>query len=143
MAHTIIQSEENTKANELLFRRATVADIAEAHRIALDKAPALGFDTFIICARTPFSPEDCEALIADAPAVVRRYHPDYPDVYARLGWTMFDSIDRVYDSSKAARLLGFTCKTGFGERLRELESRLPPHSSSRRRPGPIGPGHQP
>jgi UDP-glucose 4-epimerase len=124
MAHTIVQSEENTKANELLFRRATVADIAEAHRVALDKAPALGFDTFIICARTPFSPADCEALITDAPAVVRRYHPDYPEIYARLGWTMFDSIDRVYDSSRAARVLGFTCKTGFGERLRELAGRL-------------------
>src|SRR5882672_2919429 len=123
MAHAIVQSEENTKANELLFRRATVADIAEAHRVALAKAPALGFDTFIICARTPFSPEDCEALIADAPAVVRRYHPDYPGIYARLGWTMFASIDRVYDSTRAARVLGFTCKTGFGERLRELEER--------------------
>jgi len=124
MAHTIVQSEENTKANELLFRRATVADIAEAHRVALDKAPALGFDTFIICARTPFSPDDCEALITDAPAVVRRYHPDYPEIYAKLGWTMFESIDRVYDSSKAARVLGFTCRTRFGERLRELKGRV-------------------
>jgi UDP-glucose 4-epimerase len=56
--------------------------------------------------------------------VVRRYHPDYHGIYARLGWTMFDSIDRVYDSSKAARILGFTCRTGFGERLRELADRL-------------------
>ena len=124
MAHAIVQSEENAKANELLFRRATVEDIAEAHLVALDKAPALGFDTFIICARTPFSPDDCAALIADAPAVVRRYFPDYPDIYARLGWTMFQSIDRVYDSSKAASRLGFACRTGFGERLRELERRL-------------------
>jgi UDP-glucose 4-epimerase len=124
MAHAIPQSEENTKANELLFRRATVEDIAEAHVVALDRAPALGFDTFIICARTPFSPDDCEALIADAPAVVRRYYPAYPEVYARLGWTMFESIDRVYDSGKAADRLGFTCRTGFGERLEELERRL-------------------
>jgi nucleoside-diphosphate-sugar epimerase len=124
MAHAIVQSEENTKANELLFRRATVQDMAEAHLVALDKAPALGFDTFIICARTPFAPEDCAALIADAPAVVRHYFPDYPDIYARLGWTMFQSIDRVYDSGKADRRLGFTCQTGFGERLRELERRL-------------------
>jgi UDP-glucose 4-epimerase len=124
MAHAIAQSEANTKANELLFRRATVEDIASAHVVALDKAPALGFDTFIICARTPFSPDDCAALIADAPAVVRRYHPSYPAIYARLGWTMFESIDRVYDSGKAAGHLGFTCRTGFGERLKELEREL-------------------
>jgi UDP-glucose 4-epimerase len=123
MAHAIAQSEPNTKANELLFRRATVADIAEAHAVALQQAPALGFDTFIISAMPPFSPDDCEGLIADAPAVVRRYFPEYPEVYARLGWTMFDSIDRVYDASKARRRMGFVCRTGFAERLRELAAR--------------------
>jgi len=30
---------------------------------------------------------------------------------------MFDSIDRVYDASKARRVLGFACKTGFRELL--------------------------
>lgn len=120
MAHAIAQSGPNTKANELLFRRATVEDIAESHLVALEKAPAIGFDTFIISAMTPFSPEDCAALLADAPAVVRRYFPDYPAIYARLGWTMFDSIDRVYDAGHAARRLGFRCRTGFGERLQEL-----------------------
>jgi hypothetical protein len=30
---------------------------------------------------------------------------------------MFDSIDRVYDSGKAKRVLGFTCKTGFRQIL--------------------------
>lgn len=120
MAHAIAQSGENTKANELLFRRATVEDIAEAHVAALAKAPALGFDTFIISAKTPFSRDDCAELIANAPAAVARLFPRYREIYARLGWTMFDSIDRVYDSSKAERVLGYTCKTGFPEKLREL-----------------------
>jgi UDP-glucose 4-epimerase len=30
---------------------------------------------------------------------------------------MFASIDRVYDASKAARKLGFVCRTGFKEIL--------------------------
>jgi len=68
--------------------------------------------------------EDCEALIHDAPAVVERYFPRYRDVYARLGWTMFPSIDRVYDSTKAARRLGFNCRTGFAEKLADLEAVL-------------------
>lgn len=117
MAHAIAQSGENTKANEFLFRRLSVEDAAEAHVVALDRAPALGFDTFIVSATTPFAPSDGEALMADAPAVVARYFPDYREKYIRRGWTMFDSIDRVYDSRKAARKLGFVCETGFREIL--------------------------
>lgn len=120
MAHAIVQSEENAKVNEFLFRRLTVADAAEAHVAALHKAPEIGFDVFIVSAPTPFVPEDCEALIAEAPTVVARYFPDYPALYARRGWTMFDSIDRVYDASKAARRLGFMCKIGFKEKLEDL-----------------------
>jgi UDP-glucose 4-epimerase len=124
MAHSIAQSEPNTKANEFLFRRLTVEDAAESHVAALDKAPGLGFDTFIVCARTPFVREDCEALIRDAPAVVARYFPRYRAIYARMGWTMFPSIDRVYDSTKAAKRLGFTCRTGYAEKLAEIEAEL-------------------
>ncbi|HEV7372361.1 hypothetical protein, partial [Arenibaculum sp.] len=116
----IAQTDANTKANELLFRRLTVDDAAEAHVVALEKAPAIGFDVFIVSAPTPFSAEDCEALIADAPGVVARYFPEYPELYARRGWTMFDSIDRVYDPSRAAERLGFVCRTGFKELLAEL-----------------------
>jgi UDP-glucose 4-epimerase len=124
MAHAIVQSEENTKTNEFLFRRLTVEDAAESHVLALEKAPQLKFDTFIICAKTPFSREDCEALIVDAPAVVARCFPQYPELYARRGWTMFASIDRVYDSTRAAARLGFLCRTGFREKLAELAATI-------------------
>jgi UDP-glucose 4-epimerase len=120
MAHVIEQSDGNTKANEMLYRRLTAEDAAEAHVAALEKAPALGFDLFIISARPPFSPDDAEALIHDAPAVVERYFPDYREIYDGLGWTMFRSIDRVYDPSRAAQRLGFVCRTGFGEMLAAL-----------------------
>jgi UDP-glucose 4-epimerase len=120
MAHAIAQSGPNTKVNEFLFRRLTVEDAAEAHVAALARAPELGFDTFIVSAPTPFSPQDCAELITDAPAVVARYFPRYRDVYARLGWSMFESIDRVYVAERAARRLGFTCRTGFKEKLEEL-----------------------
>jgi UDP-glucose 4-epimerase len=119
MAHEIAQSAENTKANELLFRRLSVEDAAEAHVLALEAAPRIGFDTFIVSAPTPFRPEDCEALIRDAPSVVERLFPRYRERYARRGWTMFDSIDRVYDASKAERVLGFRAQ-GFAELLKNL-----------------------
>ena len=130
MAHAIVQSEPNTKANEFLFRRLTVQDAAESHLAALGKTRELGFDTFIISARTPFSPDDCEQLIVDAPSVVARYFPQYPELYARAGWTMFQTIDRVYDSAKALRRLGFQCRTGFREKLDELERQLDLRSKS-------------
>jgi UDP-glucose 4-epimerase len=120
MAHAIEQSDENTKANEFLFRRLTVEDAAEAHVAALERAPALGFGLFIIAAPTPFQPEDCDELIADAPSVVARYFPEYVDIYRRLGWSMFSSIDRVYSSRLAETALGFRCRTGFAGILRAL-----------------------
>lgn len=120
MADTIEQSDANTKANELLFRRLTVEDAAEAHVAALEKAPQLGFDIFIVCAPTPFRPNDCAALIADAPSVVARYFPEFPGLYAQKGWTMFSSIDRVYDASRARDRLGFACKTSFADVLATL-----------------------
>ncbi len=120
MAHAIKQSGENTKANEFLFRRLSVDDAAEAHVVALQKAPEIGFDTFIVSALTPFSPSDARELMADAPSVVARYFPDYRAKYEKRGWTMFDSIDRIYDSNKARRLLGFTCRTNFRQILDAL-----------------------
>jgi UDP-glucose 4-epimerase len=121
MAQEIIQSGPNTKANEFLFRRLTVHDAASAHIVALDRAPQIGFDTFIISALTPFSPEDCEQLMDYAPLVVHRYFPRYREIYARRGWTMFDYIDRVYDSNRAMRRLGFVCRTDFGDILAQLD----------------------
>jgi UDP-glucose 4-epimerase len=123
-AHRIPQSGPNTKVNEFLFRRLTVEDAAEAHVAALGRAPALGFDTFIVSAPPPFAPEDCAELLTDAPAVVARYFPHYREVYARLGWSMFESIDRVYVVNHATHRLGFTCRTGFKEKLDELAGRV-------------------
>jgi UDP-glucose 4-epimerase len=120
MAHAIAQSGENTKANEFLFRRLSVEDAAEAHVVALAKAKEIGFDTFIVSAPTPFTRDDCHDLITDAPAVVARLFPEYRTLYGRRDWTMFDTIDRVYDAGKAERVLGFRCRTGFAEILAGL-----------------------
>ena len=60
-------------------------------------------------------------MIADAPSVVAHYFPEYPRLYSQRGWTMFRSIDRVYDASKIRERLGFVCRTGFAKVLAELE----------------------
>ena len=132
MAHDIAQSGPNTKANELLFRRLTQDDAAQAHVAALEKAPELGFDIFIVSAMPPFSREDCRALMTDAPAVVARYFPDYPALYEKLGWTMFERIDRIYDPSRAFTRMGFRCKTDFRAMLDDLAAgRMPAYLETR------------
>ncbi len=113
-------ADDNAKVNELLYRRADIADVVDAHLLALGKAPALGFDRFIISAATPFTRADTAQLRHDAPAVVARYFPDYADAYARQGWRMFPAIDRVYSSEKAVHLLGWTPRHGFGAALANL-----------------------
>ena len=120
MAHSIAQSDANTKANEFLFRRLTVEDAAEAHVAALHRAAAVGFGQFIIAAPTPFGPEECDELIHDAPSVVARHFPAYPAIYRKRGWTMFQSIDRVYSAHRAEAQLGFRCRTSFQEILDAL-----------------------
>ena len=113
---------ENLKANELLHRRLTVEDAAAAHLAALDKAPEIGFGTFIVSASTPFSRADTGDLKADAAAVITRYFPDAPGIYAERGWTLPRSIDRIYDAGCAEKRLGFRCKTDFAVLLDALRT---------------------
>lgn len=113
-------SGENLKANELLNRRLTVEDAADAHIAALDQAPDLGFDIFVLSAPTPFSRNEVRELKADARSVIARHFPDAAALYAAKGWTLPPSIGRVYDASHAERRLGFRCRTGFAEVLEAL-----------------------
>ena len=113
-------SGENLKANELLHRRLTVEDAAEAHLLALERAPALGFDTFVLSAPTPFAREEVGELKRDARAVIARHFPQAPALYARRGWTLPERIGRVYDAGHAERRLGFRCRTDFAAVLQAL-----------------------
>jgi UDP-glucose 4-epimerase len=74
-------SGENMKANELLHRRLTVEDAAEGHMVALERAPEIGFGTFILSAPTPFASDDVAALKVDAPGVIET---DFAAVLAAL-----------------------------------------------------------
>jgi UDP-glucose 4-epimerase len=115
-------SGPNLKANEFLHRRLTVRDAAAAHVVALERAAAIGFDTFILSAPTPFVAADAEALKRDAAAIVTRYFPDAPALYAQHSWRLPRTIGRVYDARKAERVLGFRRGTDFGGVLHALRA---------------------
>jgi len=119
------RSGPNIKANEFLNRRLTVEDAVEAHVAALDRAPELGFGTFIVSATPPFAPEDCEALSRDAAAVVSRHFPEAADLYGRAGWTLPARIDRVYVPAAAEARLGFRARTDFAAVLEALKDGRP------------------
>lgn len=117
-----LYDDSNAKANEYLYRRADIEDVVSAHVLALERGPAIGFGRYIISATTPFTPEDMRELRADAPRVVGRLFPEYEDAYARRGWRMFPSIERVYVNARAREALGWQPRYDFGTVLTRLRA---------------------
>ncbi|MBF0546549.1 MAG: NAD(P)-dependent oxidoreductase [Candidatus Riflebacteria bacterium] len=99
--------DDNIKANEYLYRRVDLEDVVNSHLLALKQAPTIRFGKYIISATSPFSPTDLKELRTNAPNVVRRLFPAYENAFAKLGWKMFSSIDRVYCNDKARKELGW------------------------------------
>ena len=120
--------DENVKANEYLYRRVDLEDVVQAHLCALDKASEIGFDRFIISATTPFLREDIWELRENAARTVERRVPGFSAVYAKLGWEMFPSIDRVYVNNKAHDVLGWRPKYDFQHVIWRLEQGKDPRS---------------
>jgi len=113
-------ADANLKLNEFLHRRGDLEDMVGAHLAAAERAPSLGFGRYIVSATTPFTEHDLAELRRDAPSVVRRCVPAYQAAYARRGWTMTPSIDRVYVNARARRDLGWTPKYDFASLIEKL-----------------------
>jgi UDP-glucose 4-epimerase len=118
----------NIKANEFLYRRVDLEDVVSAHMLAVEKAPAIGFNRYIISATSPFSIDDLYDLHRDAPGIVKRIFPEYQQVYARLAWKMFPLIERVYVNERARKELGWLPKYDFRYVLNKLKAGSDPRS---------------
>jgi UDP-glucose 4-epimerase len=112
--------DANLKANELLYRRVDIEDVVTAHLLALEKAPTLGFAKFIITATTPFTRDDAPQLGIDAPAVIARYFPTFPAIYAARGWRMLPTLDRVYINTRARTHLTWDPRYDFARALASI-----------------------
>ena len=126
-------ADENIKANEYLYRRVSIEDVVSAHLLAMERAPDIGFDRYIISATTPFVQDDLAALRTDASSVVRKHAPGYDALYAARNWKMFSDIDRVYVNERARTVLGWQPKTDFArilDQLRKGESVVSPLAKS-------------
>lgn len=104
---------DNLQAIEFLHRRVDVADVVDAHLLAIEAAPRLGFGRYIISATTPFGPGDLAALRHDAAGVVDRLFPGTAALFAGRGWRLPDGIDRVYVNGAARAALGWRPATDF------------------------------
>ncbi|WP_428630893.1 NAD-dependent epimerase/dehydratase family protein [Sphingopyxis sp.] len=120
-----VPSGPNLKANELLNRRLTVEDAAAAHLAALEAAPQIGCDTFILSAPPPFVRGEAKELGRDARAVIARHYPDAAELYAAQGWVLPAIIDRIYDPSCAEQRFGWRAKSDFGSVLAALREGTP------------------
>lgn len=92
----------NVMAVYRLHRGIDVRDVANAHLRAV-AAPSADFAIHVIAATTPFRREDVERLAKDAPGIIEERCPGLFRAFAKRGWPLPQTIDRVYDNS-AARL---------------------------------------
>ena len=120
--------DDNAKANEFLFRRVDLEDVVSAHLLASENASSIGFGRYIISATTPFLTEDLAELRTNAPRVLRKRVPEYEQIYQRIGWKMFEGIDRVYVNEAARNDLQWEPKYNFAHILSRLREGTDPRS---------------
>ena len=104
-----------------LHRGVDHRDVSTAHLLAARTPNESNFEVFVISGSTPFLPEDCEELFFDAPAIIRKRHPELVQEFDRRGWPLPQSIDRVYDASYAKSKLGWETTRGAFEVLRQYD----------------------
>jgi nucleoside-diphosphate-sugar epimerase len=114
--------DDNSKANEFLYRRVDIEDVVSAHLLASQHAPSMGFAKYIISATTPFSQDDVTELRERAPQAVRRYVPEYEVEYRRRGWKMLPGVERVYVNDRARAELGWQPLHDFRSLIARLKA---------------------
>ena len=105
-----------------LHRGIDARDVADAHLAALG-ATGAAFQRYIASGRTPFKPEDADALAREPREVLALRCPALVDAFERRGWPLPRTIDRVYDASAASHGLGWESHYGFEEVLAQHDQR--------------------
>ncbi len=105
-----------------LHRGVDYRDVASAH-LAAGRLVGADVETFIISGRTPFLRSDCRALKSNAAEVIQVRAPEVAREFEERGWTLPTSIDRVYDSAKAARVLRWDMQMGPEQVFTQYDNR--------------------
>ncbi|GKZ35383.1 hypothetical protein AbraIFM66950_006012 [Aspergillus brasiliensis] len=133
-------SDENLKVLELAYRRCDIEDIVSASVCALRKARDIRWGKYIISAPPPFDNDGStlEALDRSPAEVISKAFPEVDGIFEKRGWKHLARIDRVYDSSKAVKELGWNPKYTFGKTLERLARGEPWRSELTTRVGKKG-----
>lgn len=109
------EADDNLKVLELAYRRIDMADVVDATACAMRRARDVGWGRYVVSAPPPFT-DDADTLAGldwDPGAVLRALVPGVDAVSAQRGWRHLDRIDRVYDSARAVRELGWRPRYTF------------------------------
>jgi nucleoside-diphosphate-sugar epimerase len=107
-----------------LYRGLDLRDAAAAHLLALGAPlPAGTFDVFNISARSPLNRDQLHQLKHRADRVLRAQFPWIDGAFGRRDWKLPASIDRVYVTEKAERVLGYRPRHGLVQYLQEFAPR--------------------
>jgi UDP-glucose 4-epimerase len=101
------RSDDNVKADEYAFRRVALEDVVDAHLLAAEHAPDVGFRRYVVSATTPFTSADLPQLRTDAAEVFARRAPAAAAEWQRRGWQFPARVDRVYVNRLARDELGW------------------------------------
>ena len=106
-----------------MYRGLDVRDVAEAHKLALEKDFSQ-YEVFNISSSPIFKQEDLYELKNGAPEYLKHHIPELIEHFTRMGWDIPTSIDRVYVIDKAKELLGYQPKFNIHELLLELRNNI-------------------
>src|SRR5258706_13564821 len=102
-----------------LYRGVDVRDVAAAHVLAVTNQD-IQFDVFNIAAHSPFQESDMPALLQDTTSVLQYRVPEAVRFFARRGWSLPTSIDRVYVIEKAMQQLNYQPVYNFSRYISSL-----------------------
>ncbi|EYE91388.1 NAD-dependent epimerase/dehydratase family protein [Aspergillus ruber CBS 135680] len=114
--------DENLKVLELAYRRCDIEDIISASVCAMRRAREIQWGKYIISAPPPFdnNADTLDALNRDPAAVLNKIFPELEALFKEKGWKHLERIDRVYDSSRAVRELGWKPMYTFEKTVERL-----------------------
>jgi nucleoside-diphosphate-sugar epimerase len=94
------------------YRGVDVRDAATAHILAMT-TDNKGYEVLNISALPPFSRNETYDLFHDASKVLRHHFPDIDKLFAKKGWELPKSIDRVYSIDKARKIIDYSPSYNF------------------------------
>jgi UDP-glucose 4-epimerase len=106
-----------------LHRGIDARDVAEGHRLALENMGE-NYRMFVLSGATPFTQGDRADLKKLPEKVLHERCPEICALFAERGWELPGSIDRVYDSSLAQRVLGWKPLYGFEDVTKLLDAHI-------------------